>query len=596
MFTKQKEDIYMNVVDKRVLKKIKQYGKISQRQLSEVCGFSLGKVNQSIQFLQKEEYMDEEWNLKGKSLKLIDLYKPKKAIILAAGLGMRMVPINTEVPKALLTVKGETLIERLIHQLHEVNVYDITVVVGFMKEEFEFLIDAYNVKLVCNMDYAKKNNLHSLAKVGSDLINTYIIPCDIWCETNPFNACELYSWYMIKNQETDNTSVRLNKKYELVKTKLNEVGDTMLGISYISLDDAGFVAKRIYSMSSQREYEHCFWEDVLYVKDKMIVSPYVFNDAYEINTYEQLRDLDEDNEILNSDLMNIIKDTIGCEISKIMNIQPLKKGMTNRSFSFEVNSKRYIMRVPGEGTEKLINRKHEYDVYQAIKDENICDPVIYMNPENGYKITEYIHDAHACDSTDFSDVSKCMKKLHAFHDKKLKVNHTFEVFGELEKYESYWQGTPSIYRDYKTTKAHIYELKKFVDAQPKEWGLSHIDSVPDNFLFSDDELYLIDWEYAGMQDQHIDIAMFAIYSLYDREDVEKLIDAYFDGQCKDLVRIKIYAYIAICGLLWSNWCEYKRNLGVEFGEYSLKQYRYAKEYYRIVKEALEERGMKLCTK
>lgn len=586
----------MNVVDKRVLKKIKQYGKISQRQLSEVCGFSLGKVNQSIQFLQKEEYMDEEWNLTEKSTKLIDLYKPKKAIILAAGLGMRMVPINTEVPKALLTVKGETLIERLIHQLHEVNVYDITVVVGFMKEEFEFLIDEYKVKLVCNMDYAKKNNLHSLAKVGSDLINTYIIPCDIWCETNPFNACELYSWYMVKNQETDNTSVRLNKKYELVKTKLNEVGDTMIGISYISLDDAGFVAKRIYSMSSQREYEHCFWEDVLYVKDKMIVSPYVFNDAYEINTYEQLRDLDEDNEILNSDLMNIIKDTIGCEISKIVNIQPLKKGMTNRSFSFEVNSKRYIMRVPGEGTEKLINRKHEYDVYQAIKDENICDPVIYMNPENGYKITEYIHDAHACDSTDFSDVSKCMNKLRSFHNKKLFVNHTFEVFEELEKYESYWQGTPSIYRDYKTTKAHIYELKEFVDAQLKEWGLSHIDSVPDNFLFSDDELYLIDWEYAGMQDQHIDIAMFAIYSLYDRENVEKLIDAYFDGQCKDLVRIKIYAYIAICGLLWSNWCEYKRNLGVEFGEYSLKQYRYAKEYYRIVKEELEERGIGLCTK
>lgn len=586
----------MNVIDKRVLKKINQYGKISQRQLSDVCGFSLGKVNQSIQFLQKEEYIDEEWNLTEKSTKLIDLYKPKKAIILAAGLGMRMVPINTEVPKALLTVKGETLIGRLIHQLHEVNVYDITVVVGFMKEEFEFLIDEYNVKLVCNMDYAKKNNLHSLSKVGSDLINTYIIPCDIWCEINPFNACELYSWYMVKNQETDNTSVRLNKKYELVKTKLNEVGDTMIGISYISLDDAGFVAKRIYSMSSQREYEHCFWEDVLYVKDKMIVSPYVFNDAYEINTYEQLRDLDEDNEILNSDLMNIIKDTIGCEISKIMNIQPLKKGMTNRSFSFEVDSKRYIMRVPGEGTEKLINRKHEYDVYQAIKDENICDPVIYMNPENGYKITEYIHDAHACDSTDFSDVSKCMNKLRSFHNKKLVVNHTFEVFEELEKYESYWQGMPSIYRDYKTTKVHIYELKEFVDAQPKEWGLSHIDSVPDNFLFSDDELYLIDWEYAGMQDQHIDIAMFAIYSLYDREDVEKLIDAYFDGQCKDLVRIKIYAYIAICGLLWSNWCEYKRNLGVEFGEYSLKQYRYAKEYYRIVKEELEERGMKLCTK
>ena len=68
----------MNVIDKRVLKKINQYGKISQRQLSDVCGFSLGKVNQSIQFLQKEEYIDEEWNLTEKSTKLIDLYKSNK--------------------------------------------------------------------------------------------------------------------------------------------------------------------------------------------------------------------------------------------------------------------------------------------------------------------------------------------------------------------------------------------------------------------------------------------------------------------------------------------------------------------------------------
>ena len=40
--------------------------------------------------------------------------------------------------------------------------------------------------------------------------------------------------------------------------------------------------------------------------------------------------------------------------------------------------------------------------------------------------------------------------------------------------------------------------------------------------------------------------------------------------------------------LWSNWCEYKRNLGVEFGEYSLRQYRYAKDYYRIVQDELKK--------
>ena len=120
--------------------------------------------------------------------------------------------------------------------------------------------------------------------------------------------------------------------------------------------------------------------------------------------------------------------------------------------------------------------------------------------------------------------------------------------------------------------------------------LAHIDAVPDNFLFSRDEdgqerIYLIDWEYAGMQDPHIDIAMFGIYS-YDREQMDKLIQAYFLNACPNNVRIKIYCYIAACGLLWSNWCEYKRKLGVDFGEYSLRQYRYAKEYYRIVCDEL----------
>ena len=65
-----------------------------------------------------------------------------------------------------------------------------------------------------------------------------------------------------------------------------------------------------------------------------------------------------------------------------------------------------------------------------------------------------------------------------------------------------------------------------------------------------------------------------------------MIDIYFEGKCPQETRIKIYCYIASCGLLWSNWCEYKRNLGVEFGEYSLRQYRYAKEYYKIVIDEL----------
>ena len=55
-------------------------------------------------------------------------------------------------------------------------------------------------------------------------------------------------------------------------------------------------------------------------------------------------------------------------------------------------------------------------------------------------------------------------------------------------------------------------------------------------------------------------------------------------------RIKIYCYISVCGLLWSNWCEYKRTLGVEFGEYAIKQYWYAKHYCSLAIKEIQKIG------
>ena len=94
--------------------------------------------------------------------------RPNQAVILAAGAGMRMIPINTEVSKGMLEVRGETLVERLIKQLKEKGIHKITIVVGFMKEQYEYLIDEYGVELVYNKEYAVKNNLFSLAKVKID--------------------------------------------------------------------------------------------------------------------------------------------------------------------------------------------------------------------------------------------------------------------------------------------------------------------------------------------------------------------------------------------------------------------------------------------
>ncbi len=576
----------MNALAKKIYK--------NQRELAKFTGYSVGKINQSLKKLESIGYIDEKKQLTLKALQELEKKKPKNAIILAAGYGMRMVPINVEIPKGLLEIKGEPLIERIICQLHDVGITDIDVVVGFMKEQYEYLIDKYHVNLVFNKDYMTKNNLYSLYKVSNKINNTYIIPCDIWCEENPFSKKEWCSWYMITDNTDERSSVRVNRKKELVRVKKEEKGNMMIGISYILKEEAEILKEHLENLMGEKENDQAFWETALFDRGKMIVSPKeVKNEkVHEINTYEQLRELDSDSNHLQSNIIELISNVFNCEAKEITEIRSLKKGMTNRSFAFGCRGKRYIMRIPGEGTDKMINRRQEYEVYEQLKDKEITDPVIYMSPENGYKITEYIENTRTCDAMNEEDVRRCMEYLKKFHDLNLKVEHKFDLFAQIEYYESLWKGEASVYRDYQTTKKHIYRLKKYIEKQPKQWALTHIDAVCDNFLMKDNQIYLIDWEYAGMQDVHVDIAMFAIYAMYDREHVEKLIDAYFNGLIEETVRIKIYCYIAICGLLWSNWCEYKRICGVEFGEYSLKQYRYAKEYYRIVEQLLGEEELK----
>ena len=559
---------------------------INQRILSETSGHSLGVVNRSIKTLIAEGYLTEAIQPTAKAQHEYNTRAPNNAIILAAGFGMRMVPINLSTPKALLEVNGEPLIERIIRQLHEVGVKDITIVIGFMKESFDYLIDEYGVELVVNPEYAAKNNLSSLALVADRISNTYIVPSDIWCDRNPFNSHEMYSWYMVSDIFENESDVRVNRKNELVKVGKRDGGNAMVGISYLLDEDAGVIREVIKKLNASGKNDEDFWEVALYNNGKMMVPARVVHasNVVEINTYEQLRELDGESNQLKSDALDVIADVFHTTPDQVVDIAVLKKGMTNRSFLFSVHGDKYIMRIPGEGTDQLINRAQEAEVFRTISGHGLCDDPVYINSENGYKITKYLEGIRVCDADSIPDLRRCMEKLRQFHEMKLSVPRTFDIFGQIEFYETLWEGQPSMYKDYATTKANVLSLKPFIDGLDKDWTLTHIDAVPDNFLFYKTEdgeaLQLTDWEYSGMQDPHVDIAMFCIYSLYNKKQVDRLIDIYFQNQCDKATRAKIYAYIAACGLLWSNWCEFKRNLGVEFGEYSLRQYRFAKDYYR----------------
>ena len=580
----------MNYNEKSILRQLIRTPWMSQRQIAKKLGLSLGFVNKSMKVLQEEGYIVEQLRTDKIKLTELEFEKPEKAVILAAGFGMRMVPIGSEVPKALLEVKGEVLIERIIRQLKEKGVTEIYVVVGYLKEMFEYLTDSFGVKLIVNSDYATKNNLHSLALFPKDFSKTYIIPGDVYAFENPFHEEEFGSWYMIGAEKKKGTHIKLRRDGKIEKSKDSAKDNRVLGISYVSEVDGTALREQVDKYTQSGKYDGAFWEEALLgLHDKKFDAVVVKDsEVIEINTYEELRELDQDSAHLNSEVLEIIADVFHCSLSEINEIEVLKKGMTNRSFLFSAKGEKFIMRVPGEGTSELINRKEEGEVYKAIQGIHLSDEVVYFSEEKGYKITKFIEGARECDAMNEKDVEQCMKVLRTFHEKKLKVTHFFDLFEMIRYYESLWKSS-TLYKDYAETKKRVESLEEFIEEVRLEYQLCHIDAVPDNFLFSHDEIRLIDWEYAGMQDPHVDIAMFAIYSLYDKEKIDMLIDIYFEGMCDEIVRIKIYAYIAICGLLWSNWCEYKRMLGVEFGEYSIIQYQYAKEYSHLVKMMLNER-------
>lgn len=581
----------MNIYQYNVLKYISKKKYVDRERIAEFTRYPLKRINNIINELMDKGYLNKDLDLTDKANEEIKIKKPKNAIILADGLGMGMLTTSMNIPNGLLKIHGEVLIERLIRQLHEVGIYNIDIIIGFLKEKYTYLKDKYKVNLIYNSNHAAKNTIHSLGLVVDKISNSYILPSDIWTEQNPFSNKELYSWYSVSDVVDDDSTVRVKPKWQLISTEEGRGGNTMIGISYLLEKDAKIVRDNIRKLSVDKSYDNLHWEDSLFDESgKMIVYPKVYgaDQVYKINDYEQLRELDGDTSSLDPNIISLISRELDVEPEDIHDIFVLEMGKTNRSFRFSLRDKQYIMRVPGEGTDQLINRKHEYDVYNILKGRNISDKVVYMSPTNGYKIAEFLEGARTCDPHDREDVFNCMQKLREFHSHKLEVNHEFNIFEKIDFYEGLRKGNPSRFSDYLQTKEKVMELKDIIDSLDKEWILSHIDSVPGNFLLANNNIYLIDWEYAAMQDPHLDIAMFALSAMYEREDVDRLIDSYFvEGYDKE-IQLKIYCYMAVGGLLWSNWCEYKGLLGVDFGKYSLRQYQYAKEYYKIIKDEFKD--------
>lgn len=583
----------MNRREKDVLLALAEQAYDSQRELAARCDCSLGAVNAAVKNLVSEQYIDAEMHLTQKSYELLAAGAPRRAVLLAAG--ANVAPVFDRTPRALLQVEGEPLIERLIRQLQETGITDICVVIGFQKERFEYLIDRFGVSLTVNPHYAHRHNLSSLALLASGLENAYVVPADLWFAENPFRRRELYSWYMVADRMTTDSSVRVNRKQELAVVSAGAEGNTMVGVSYLMAAEAAVVGARLAEMAGDRRYEGAFWESALYEGDKFLTEARVVSAELVIEAHNReelhFRRFSQRRTTILAEMMRVSPE-------EITQVTPIKNGVNNRTYEFECSGRRYVARFPRFETKTAPDRRGEAEVYRTLAGETSADEVIAFAPETGIKITPYIPHSRICDAQREEDVDECMGLLRRLHEEGYAVPHTFDLFAEVQRFEELRKGSPSVYADYAQTKEQVLALRPYIESCPKVWTLTHIDPAWDNFLITDEgEVRLIDWEYAAMQDPHLDVAMFCLYALYDRRQIDRTIDAYFPEGCSEAVRVKIYCYIAVAGLLWSNWCEYQQRDGAEFGEYSLRQYRYAKEYARLAHKELEQiKEKELCRK
>ena len=226
------------------------------------------------------------------------MFKVDNAVIMAAGTASRFAPISYERPKALITVKGEVLIERQIRQLREAGVPEIYIVTGYMAEQFSYLEEKLGVHLIHNPDYNTRNNNASINVVKHILGNTYICSADNYFSENPFER-EVSDCYYAAVY-ADGPTKEWCMEYDADGTITNvTVGGAdawfMLGHTFWSEDFSRRFVEILDAEYDLPETADLLWESI-YMKHmdvlKMKIRKYSDGVVFEFDTLDELREFD----------------------------------------------------------------------------------------------------------------------------------------------------------------------------------------------------------------------------------------------------------------------------------------------------------------
>ena len=559
-----------------ILQILYKFPKITQRQISKKLDISLGKINNIIKFLEKEAYILQKENRNGeykisiKGIKFLESYykenHPEKAVILAAGKSNFF-----ETPNALVEVYNEKIIERSINLLLKKKIKKIYIVCGYKAELFSYLETKYSqVHIIYNNDYQEKGSFYSLLTLKDIcqddiiLLDSDIIyeekALDYILESNRVNAILVSAEKGYKNESfIEEKNGKLWNISKDIRELANYSGE-MLGISKLSKD----LLKDIFNLPVENDkfsYEYAIKEcgirnEIYTIHIDYLLWGEISNDE----NYKKVIDylypaiIKVENTNIIEAIQNYLKKELNVKDEDIDKIEPLG-GMTNHNFKVELNGKRYVFRLPGEGCSCFVNRKNENQNVQLIQNLKIDAEIIHFNENSGVKIAKYIDRAETLNPiTALKYKNKVAAILKKLHNSNLSFGNQFNVFNEIIKYELEIEKlTSRKYPNYEVVRKKVFDLKKILENTGVHLVSCHNDTVPENFIISNGQMYLIDWEYSGMNEKEWDIGAFCLECNFSKQETKEFIDVYFEGKATKENKMKVLIYQICQDFLWSLW-------------------------------------------
>ena len=244
----------------------------------------------------------------------------------------------------------------------------------------------------------------------------------------------------------------------------------------------------------------------------------------------------------------------GLKFSKIERLG----GLTNHTYHVTLTTGReLVLRIPGEGTEDMIDRADEQKCAELASKLSIDSNCIYFGTD-GSKITEYIPDAETMNADKLKEESYMEEMADIYkrlHHCGVDTGVKFDVFDMAKTYEKIIiEHKVPMFKDYDEVKNTVIKLKKEIDTLCDTTPVPcHNDPLCENWVHGSDRMYLIDWEYGGMNDGMWDVADISIEAGYDKKLDDKFLRLYLGKEPDTLTWKHFYANKIYVDYLWTLW-------------------------------------------